>query len=58
MSIYVDNLKNMLKKLINCNVCNFIHGWGCKKKEKDIKLFLKLFFINNIYMDKKLNNPN
>ncbi len=43
MSIYVDNLKNMLKKLINCNVCNFIHGWECKKKKKTSSYFLNYF---------------
>jgi len=40
------------KNLLNASyVTSFMVGVA--KKEKDIKFFLKLFFINNIYMDKK-----
>jgi len=27
-----------------------IDGWGTKKEKKDLRIFLKLFFANNIYM--------
>jgi len=27
-----------------------IHGWGTKKRKKELKDFLELIFTNNIYM--------
>jgi hypothetical protein len=50
-------VKKCPKQILNASyVSSFMVG--VPKKRKRHQVLFKLFFINNMYMDKKFNNPN
>jgi hypothetical protein len=50
-------VKKCPKQLLNASyVSSFMVG--VPKKRKRHQVLIKIFFTNNIYMEKKINNPN